>query len=93
MKKTYKVQIDVTMGGNLYIEAETEEEAYCLSKNSVKNAENMIFAAYYADKLKATDKMWILIPKTFQEMCFSKNHQQRMKNNFLRSFKGIYVND
>lgn len=27
MKKTYKVQIDVTMGGNIYIEAETEEEA------------------------------------------------------------------
>lgn len=27
MKKTYEVQIDVTMSGNLYIEAETEEEA------------------------------------------------------------------
>ena len=27
MKKTYKVQIDVIMGGNIYIEAETEEEA------------------------------------------------------------------
>ena len=27
MKKTYKVQIDVTMGGNIYIAAETEEEA------------------------------------------------------------------
>lgn len=27
MKKTYKVKIDVTMGGNIYIEAETEEEA------------------------------------------------------------------
>ena len=27
MKKTYKVHIDVTMGGNIYIEAETEEEA------------------------------------------------------------------
>ena len=27
MKKTYEVQIDVTMSGNIYIEAETEEEA------------------------------------------------------------------
>lgn len=27
MKKTYEVHVDVTMGGNLYIEAETEEEA------------------------------------------------------------------
>ena len=27
MRKTFKIQMDVTMSGNVYIEAETEEEA------------------------------------------------------------------